>query len=935
MSSVTEQSIVPAANQVYAAIDLETTGLKANFDEIIEVGIVRCTPDRELERWDSLVRPLEMPSLSVQRMTRITPTMLAEAPTWAEVEHDVRRLLDGATLIGHSVQFDEDFLKAVGITSSAPSVDTLALSRIIDPTAPTHRLGDLCKRYGIELRDHHRALADAEAARQMFLTLRKRFERLPLRARDALTDLSSRTNLFWGPGRVLREWSLDTPRTESSEQEPNRRAFPPLEPIRLPQGSLAELTAQAFASVNEDGFEERTEQLSMARDVAETLQHGGNLIVEAGTGTGKSLAYLVPAALWALKTGNTVVISTHTINLQQQLANNDIEFARQLIAGVAPKAARSLKATVIKGRDNYLCQRLLDHEIVDAQSWDDPDLLGRVAVWRNLTERGDVAELRLPPEHRVHWPKFSAAQTNCISDPTCQYAEDGSCFIVQTQLRAQRSHIVIANHALLVRGKTTGSITFPPSAVTIIDESHELEDVATDQLSVELSEDWMMEVVMKVAEDSDSLAERADRLGMDEEAQALVNLAAQAEMSLAKVFAEVATFASEYTADSSRREDHVTLSRGARKTKSWERLETIWENARSDLQNLSEQVADLRIKCFDKATEVQGTEREQTLQFSGEVERLFSELRERMDNLSRVISEHSDDLVAWVARETRKRDNARVHTAPLSVAKHLQPIWNESHATVLTGATLATSTPGESVFHFQRERLGIEGATEAQYGSPFDYQKHCRIYLPTDAVGANEHEHNDYLAQTIPKLAEAAGGRTMVLFRSYAALNRVARQVRAPLEESGLLLLRQGADGAPARVVETFRQDPRSVLFGVRALWTGVDLPGDALSLLVVTRLPFIPPTQPVIQARSDQYDNPFMEFTIPLTVLEFRQGIGRLIRTQTDVGAIAILDGRMGSRHYGERFLEALPPAPIQQIPSAAIPGDLRRFLPPRRKST
>ena len=422
--------------EIYAAIDLEMTGLKAGFDEIIEVGIVRCTPERVLDRWSSLVRPLEMPPLRVQRMTGITPEMLADAPAWAEIDEQVQNLLDGATLIGHNVQFDERFLEVQGITSAMPSIDTLPLAQIIDPAAASHRLGDLCRRYGVDLQDGHRALADAEAARQVFLALRDLFQGLNRSAHDELSAVAGAADLFWGPGRVIRAWSLDLPRTMAPERSASRSVFRGLEPVELPEGSLAELTQQAFASMPPDEFEDRTEQLDMARDVAEALQYGGTLIVEAGTGTGKSLAYLVPAALWALKTGNSVIVSTHTINLQQQLEHKDIELARKLIGGVSVRAAQELRSTVVKGRDNYLCQERLDRELLRAADWEDPLLLARATVWRSATNRGDRAELRLPSPMQRQWEKLSAHNTGCLSDRSCEYAMNGTCFLLRVQRQA-------------------------------------------------------------------------------------------------------------------------------------------------------------------------------------------------------------------------------------------------------------------------------------------------------------------------------------------------------------------------------------------------------------------------------------------------------------------------------------------------------------------
>ena len=920
--------------RIYAAIDLEMTGLKPGFDEIIEVGIVRCTPERVLDQWSTLVRPLEMPPLRIQRMTGIAPDALVDAPAWSEVESKVQSLLSDATLIGHNVRFDESFLEAVGFKPSTPSVDTLPLAQIIEPGAASHRLGDLCLRYGIELKDAHRALADAEAARQLFLRLKDRFAQLPQSARDSLSELAGAANIFWGPGRVLREWSLETPRSLVSPSDRYRSAEQnrPLVPVELPQGSLAELTAQAFASVGNDEFEQRPEQLDMARDVAESLQFGGTLIVEAGTGTGKSLSYLVPAALWALKTGSTVVVSTHTINLQQQLESKDVEFARKLIAGVSPDAAAALKSTVVKGRDNYLCQQKLDRELSRVADWEDPMLLARASVWRSTTTRGDRAELRLPAPALRPWQALSARDTGCLSDRTCEYAMNGSCFLLRVQRQAAASHIVIANHALLVRALASGAVTMPDASVVIVDESHALEEVATDQLSLEMNESWMLETLRRGVEGHDALTRLAEDVGVQAEAQRLKQNAAQAVSAVEALFSRIGLFVSKYSEDKRGNEDRVTLSQGARNTKAWSDLELEWEESQTAIAGVSLAIEEIAETCDANARESSGDERQRLLSVATEAQGLLAELSERRSHLARAITDYSSEEIAWVARENRRTGASSVHAAPLSVAAHLQPLWLERHATILTGATLATSAEDGSAFAYLRERLGIKDAAVSQYGSPFDYEQRCRIYLPTDGLDATDNEHNDFVANAVRTLAIAAGGRTMVLFRSYGAMNQVTRRVQEDLERAGLLLVRQGRDGSASSIVELLRRDPKIVAFGVAALWTGVDIPGDALSLLIMTRLPFVPPNDPVLKARGEQYDNEFMEFSLPAAILQFRQGIGRLIRTQSDLGAAVILDGRIDTRRYGKRFLEALPPAPVIRKSISDIAQELRTFLPSNR---
>ena len=918
------------SEQAYAAVDLELTGLKPGLDEIIEVGIVRCTPDSVVEQWSSLVRPLEMPSLRIRRMTGISLEELEQAPTWDEVVPEVHRLLTDATLIGHNLPFDVKFLEAYAVPTDVALIDTLPLAQILDPAAPSHRLGDLCQRHGIALEGAHRALADAEAARQIYLEARRRFSQLPTRAREDLMQVAGRASFLWPTGRVLRAWSQEeadsTP--QPSVGQPRRRSIPPLEPVQLPAGSLAELTEAAFASADANEFEQRPEQIQMARDVAHALQHGGTLIVEAGTGTGKSLAYLVPASLWALKTGHNVLISTHTINLQQQLEQQDVELARQLIAGVAPEAAKALRATVVKGRDNYLCQQHLDHEMTRAGDWDEPTLLARAAVWRHTSERADRAELRLPSQLLSDWERLSARRTPCLGDMRSIYNRDGSCFLLRAQRQASNSHIVIANHALLVRFLANGAATMPPDpAVVIVDEAHALEEVATAQLTTVMSEAWCTEPLQSAVEGTDSLHQAAQTIGLVAESLKLKRACSEAEYPLARFFDRLAAFVSEYGPDQRGNDDVVTLSQGARNSREWSALEAEWVEARQSLSAVVETVEEIAGKG---ASAMPGdSEPPEHHSLINQARNISSELGERMAQLSTAVSEHSVEQIAWATRERRRSGAAHLNTAPLSVAATLKPLWQSQHATILTGATLGTSVDERSEFSFLQERLGIDDADTARYGSPFDYQRRCRIYLPVDAVAATDYEHHDVVAEAVLKLSVAAGGRTMVLFRSYGAMEQVSKRVERSLTEEGLVLIRQGRDGRPAAVVDLLKHDHRAVLFGVAALWTGVDVPGEALSQLIITRLPFAPPTDPVLKARGEQYENEFMEFSLPAAILQFRQGVGRLIRTQTDLGAIVVLDNRIVTRRYGEQFIDALPPAPVKRAPLAEVVADVRRFLP------
>ena len=944
---------------VYVALDLELTGLKPGRDEIIEVGIVRCTPEKVLERWSSLVRPRQLPPLRVQRMTGITPAMLADAPSFAEVEGEMRRLLEGAALIGHNIAFDEEFLAAVGIRTERPSVDTLPLAQIINPAAPSHRLADLCKQYQIDVGGFHRAEADAEASRQLLLRLGDEFQKLPDSARVRLASLCMSAGMLWAPGVTILDWSRQADRSVVAPAGRLPRSLPqavrsltrrpqtmpavesnPLPPhyasdpiaIAMPRGSLMELTERVFIAAEELGLERRDEQIAMARDVAQALQRGDTAIVEAGTGTGKSLAYLIPAALWALKTGARVVVSTHTINLQHQLLEHEIAMARRLIARIVP-AAEALNAAVVKGRGNYLCRRNLLEEREAVVAVDDALLLARATVWEAITETGDREELRLPAHEFSRWKRLSAEQTFCMSDG-CDFVADGTCFVSRMRGRADESHLIVVNHALLLTDLVYGTAALPPAPAVIVDEAHALEAVATNVLSLTMDESWLNETLERVWSEGrggSGVAQRAEAVVANEARQLRRRVQAIGEATR-PLFAEMRQFARLHSQDSWGGNDRVTLTDVVRETPDWSKIRQLWESTARALGEAHNALEVLHQACQEQLADAgdMASQRELTT-LTIEARQLANDLNERIVSLRQTVEEHAEGRVAWVRREQDRSSGASLNVAPLNVTEHLKPLWTQRHAVLLTGATLSTDATG---FSFLREQLGIPDSAEAVYGSSFDYRNRCRLYLPVDAVNGNADMHDLAVARNLPILAEAAQGRTMVLFRSYRSMREVTKLAESQLNEVGLELVIQGRDGSPARIVDALRRDPRTVVFGVSSLWTGVDLPGDALSLLIVTKLPFVPPTDPVLKARAEQYENEFEEFSLPAAILQFRQGFGRLLRSATDRGAVVVLDRRITSQRYGTAFLRALPPAPVSRIPTVAVAEELRRFLPPPRTS-
>ncbi len=924
-----------ATRAAYAAIDLETTGLSRDSDEIIEVGIVRCTPDEVESRWGTLVRPAEMPSLRVSRLTGITAAMLLEAPRFEEIEAELREHLAGAAPIGHNVHFDLEFLEGYGIRADRPPIDTFPLSQIIDPAAPSHRLGDLCERYGIALDEAHRAAADADAARMLLLALRERFGALPDQVRADLQQIAAKMGFGWELSRIITELrEAHPPRIEAPGRRRAGRSSeegPPLPArVRMPAGSLAQLAERAFDKAAEAGFlQRRGEQLEMAAAVADAFTESGGLVVEAGTGTGKSLAYLAPAALYALGRGERVVVSTYTKNLQEQLLSEDLPRLRRILRGVIGDGADALEMAVLKGRENYLCRRELDGLRERLTEPEEALLAARATVWAPQTETGDKAELRLIRPLEPIWDRISARATTCLTDQ-CPYVVDGSCFLLRARAEAAGAHLIVVNHALLVADAGLELPAIPEAPILVVDEAQELEGVATAWLSESVSEPSLVGLIEavggRIGRNDRRSGGLADSLPAEagEARQALRAATADLADPVDALFTACEAFMREH--GTGRGGDEIVLDRGKRAQKQWSEVESRAQPVADALGRIADLLAAAGDGIGADDPDLDEDERAEAAALLRAIRDRETEAREAGEVLQNVLAAHPEETISWLARAERTGE-ASIHAAPFSVADWLRErVWDRKRASLLTGATLAH----EGSFERLRTESGMSEPSERLLGSPFDYERQARVYAAIDAPPVNAPEYAEWLEGALPMLAKAAGGRTMVLFTAYGMMRQAARATRATLELADLALAVQGSDGGPANVVRALIEDPKTVVYGVQSLWAGVDVPGEALSQLVIARLPFPRPNEPVQAGRSAQYENPFIEQTLPQAITMFRQGFGRLIRSASDRGVCVILDERIASKRYGAQFAAALPVEHVEQAPVAEIAVEVARFLGP-----
>ncbi|MBT2639075.1 MULTISPECIES: ATP-dependent DNA helicase DinG [unclassified Bacillus (in: firmicutes)] len=916
-------------SQKFVVVDLETTGNSPKKgDRIIQFGAVIIEDGKITGRFSSLVNPLQEIPAFIEELTGISDSMVKDAPLFEEIAPQISDMLEDAYFVAHNVLFDLSFLQDELLSSGqegfyGPVIDTVEMARILYPSADSYKLTDLAAREKLHHDRPHQADSDAQVTAELLLIMLDAVKSLPLVTVKELAKLSeglkSDLHLIFDDVLTVKESRLEELPDHLEVyrgialKKRNKIRKVVQSTIEYPE-SLVEkkiLLQKAFS-----GYEIRHGQFEMMDCVREAFSKNGHALIEAGTGVGKSLGYLIPAAIFALESNKPVVVSTYTTQLQEQLLFNDVPKLAQVMG-------TSINATLIKGRNNYISMARFEQSLREVEENYDTALTKmQILVWLTQTETGDFDELNLSSGGMLFWGKVKNERALFLKTKHWE----GHDFYQRAVEKAQHADILITNHSMMLADLVSDKGPLPNYDYAVLDEGHQFEKAAgkyfgksLDYLAVRLVLNQLglydqnqLFYKLETLLNHNNGDFNSGRLHSFEINQLISDLVYETE--------ELFKLAGTYARKTLKNKTHGSKIHASmvpdRDNRIWNALKTTAERFYFHLKDLISALEERLLeagKSSQQYTGVQQSILEEVVQVKEDLEQICI--------TARTLFMDDSGYVRWIEADMRALQNSTtIFSRPVYVSDYLaEQFFAKKRSVVVTSATLSVNNS----FTFIKKELGIRNTLmEKQIPSPFSYGSQVKLVVPDDLPDIKSVSNDDYVAavtEHIISIAEATKGRMLILFTSHEMLKKAYELIK----ESGLLeeyiLIAQGITaGSRTRLTRNFKRFEKAILFGTSSFWEGVDIPGEDLSCLIIVRLPFTPPDEPITAAKcsliKEKGGSPFSELSLPEAVLRFKQGFGRLIRTSNDRGLIFVFDRRLVTTSYGRAFLHSVPDVPVEK---------------------
>ncbi|MDR6998520.1 ATP-dependent DNA helicase DinG [Neobacillus niacini] len=913
----------------YVVIDLETTGnLPKKGDRIIQFAAVVIENGVITEKFSSLVNPKKQIPAFIEELTGIHDDMVKDAPQFAEIAPRIEKILEGAYFVAHNVLFDLSFLQEelqlAGFEGFYGSVlDTVEMARILYPTADGYKLSDLAEKENLQHDRPHQADSDAEVTAELFLLLLEKLASMPITTLRQLSQLSGglKSDLQQLLDELLGEKDITSEvlpeglemfKGLALKKMPKREAVNGKKeffPYPEKEAEKIEMVKQGFRI-----FENRTGQFTMMDGIYQAFQKQEHLLIEAGTGVGKSIGYLLPSVFYSKQNGQTVVVSTHTIQLQEQIIKKEIPILEKMLPF-------KFTSVLLKGRNHYLSLEKFNETLFDENDNYDTTLTKmQILVWLMETDTGDKDELNLASGGTFYWNRIK-------NDPAAflqsnEWLEKD--FYHRAKQTAEEANLIITNHSLLLSDLSANGTILPHFDFCIIDEGHHFEKVASQFFGFSL----------------DYLSTRMllSQFGHYEQKQLFYQLEELLKLNGFKGEKLIHTSKlNQLTTDLFYEMDEFfkLIALYAKKIGSFKKGFTRAKVRFSDEDHGKEKsalvhsaerfaflVKDLHSAMMDRLAWIENKKDILTQEQKSKIEEMITFLHE-LEELKNTVQSCfilKSNFVKWMEVDYRSPQNVTTFLAkPASVAVSLkEKFFTKKKSVVVTSATLTVNHS----FDYIKNEIGLPSASTMMIPSPFEYGNHVQLLISEDLPEINSVSLDDYvvaITEHIISLSEATNGRMLILFTAYDMLKKTYELIKESGFLSDFAIFAQGiTSGSRTRLTRNFQRYDKAILLGTSSFWEGVDIPGEDLSCLIIVRLPFSPPDEPFTEAKcqyiSQQGGNAFYDYSLPEAILRFKQGFGRLIRTTSDRGIVIVFDKRIITTKYGNAFLKSIPAVPVKK---------------------